>query len=112
MRVQERPINANRVKKMIRFIPLQFKIALGLALIALLVFIHWKVRAGGYKACVVEYEQMIADHKEVSRKEILQIESNLNDAVKKLYSIPSENNIAGSRTTYAIDSLYSPNTGE
>ena len=97
---------------MLRLIPLQAKIALGVTLIALLVFIHWKVRASGYNACVVEYEQIIADHKEQSRKEILQIESNLNDAVKKLYSIPSENNLAGSRTTYAIDSLYPINTSE
>ena len=97
---------------MFRFIPLQFKIALGLALIALLVFIHWKVRAGGYKACVVEYEQLIADHKEISRKEILKIEGDLNDTVKKLYSIPTDNNPVGNRTSFAIDSLYQTNSSE
>lgn len=91
---------------MLRFLPIQAKLAILMGVVALLGISYWIIRQHGYNACTAKYERIIATHKTQSRKEILEIEGTYNDTIKKMYSIPTENNICGPRTIYAIDSLH------
>ena len=97
---------------MFKYLPIQAKIGFFVGVVVLFGVIYWIIRQQGYNACTAKYELLIAEQKEISRTEIIKIEGAYNDSIKKLHSIPTENNIAGPRTSFAINSLYPPNNSE
>lgn len=91
------------------FIPGPFRIYVILgaaaALLVALGVLGYKIRSGGYNACVAKYEAAEKQVKDQAREEIIKLEERYDRIRGELSHVQSKNSCVGDRVRHVLDRL-------